>query len=306
MFTCTASNKYGTVSSSATLKVKGKMVHFTKTSTAIIAFVIIAPCLCLCVSAGNGNNNHARSFTSVMVEPSQIQEATPSAPTVNPQLEVTVTNSIKPHSSTIRLDPLISSSVRLDPLSTSTLRLDPLSSSMLRPDHLRSSLPSLEPSSLSSGPCLSSLSTSTPNLDPVSLHQSHAGPIGLHPEPQSSGLLLSYPRPYISPAEQKVSRPSVTSPNTSSEAKKTSNHQNESPIVVPLPDPPPNSCLKTGSLTNHKDSRSSNRVGLRVHFKLPEDEYEDEKSEASSQSDEDGAQMSINKEPPPVRAKPKL
>lgn len=55
---------------------------------------------------------------------------------------------------------------------------------------------------------------------------------------------------------------------------------------------------------NHKDSRSSSRVGLRVHFKLPEDE-EDEQSDATYQSDED-AQMLANKEPPPVRAKPKL
>uniref|UniRef100_A0A8C4FE00 Ig-like domain-containing protein n=1 Tax=Dicentrarchus labrax TaxID=13489 RepID=A0A8C4FE00_DICLA len=85
----------------------------------------------------------------------------------------------------------------------------------------------------------------------------------------------------------------------------TPNHQNGSPIVVPLPDPPPNSCLKTGTLTNHKDSRSSSRVGLRVHFKLPEDE-EDEQRDTSSLSDEDINQMSLNKEPPPVRAKPKL
>uniref|UniRef100_A0A8C4FBQ0 Ig-like domain-containing protein n=1 Tax=Dicentrarchus labrax TaxID=13489 RepID=A0A8C4FBQ0_DICLA len=83
------------------------------------------------------------------------------------------------------------------------------------------------------------------------------------------------------------------------------NASNGSPIVVPLPDPPPNSCLKTGTLTNHKDSRSSSRVGLRVHFKLPEDE-EDEQRDTSSLSDEDINQMSLNKEPPPVRAKPKL
>lgn len=74
---------------------------------------------------------------------------------------------------------------------------------------------------------------------------------------------------------------------------------------MPLPDPPANSCLKTGTLTNHKDSRSSSRVGLRVHFKLPEDE-EDEQRGTSYQSDEDTAQMSVSKEPPPVRAKPKL
>ncbi|XP_044071265.1 myopalladin isoform X2 [Siniperca chuatsi] len=281
MFTCTASNKYGTVSSTAALRVKGN----------------------------GSNSNHVRPFSSLTVEPSRIQEPSPSAPAVNPQPEVTVTNSIKPHSSTIRLDPLVSSTLRLDPLNTSTLRLDPHSSSMLRPDPLRTSLPSLEPSSLSSSFSLSSRSTSTPNLDPFYLHQDPPGSSRTHLEPQNGGQVLSYPKPFISPsasetlAEQEVSRLSVTSPDTSPRVKGTP--QNGSPIVVPLPDPPPNSCLKTGALTNHKDSRSSSRVGLRVHFKLPEDE-EDEQSDTSSQSDEDTTQTSVGKEPPPVLAKPKL
>lgn len=252
-----------------------------------------------------------RPYTSLMLEPSRIQEPSPSAPTVSPHLEVTATNSIKPHSSTIRLDPLISSTLRLDPLNTSTLRLDPHISSMLRPDPLRTSLPNLEPSSLSSSSCLNSLSTSTPNLDPSCLHQGPSGSSGARPEPQSSGQALSYPKPFTSPsafetsAEKEGSKPLLTSTDSSPRVKGTSNHQNGSPIVVPLPDPPPNSCLKTGTLTNHKDPRSSSRVGLRVHFKLPEDE-EDEQSDPSSQSDEDTTQMSVNKEPPPVRAKPKL
>lgn len=76
---------------------------------------------------------------------------------------------------------------------------------------------------------------------------------------------------------------------------------------MPLPDPPPNSCLKAGNLTNHKDSRSISRVGLRVHFKLPEDEDEEEQhSAASSPTDEDYTDALANKEPPPVLAKPKL
>ncbi|KAI1894634.1 hypothetical protein AGOR_G00117780 [Albula goreensis] len=69
---------------------------------------------------------------------------------------------------------------------------------------------------------------------------------------------------------------------------------------------PPTSCLKPrleGVLVNHNEPRSSSRVGLRVHFKLPEDE---EKSETSdSESYEDTAEL-LNKEPPPVLAKPKL
>uniref|UniRef100_A0A9J8AMX8 Ig-like domain-containing protein n=1 Tax=Cyprinus carpio carpio TaxID=630221 RepID=A0A9J8AMX8_CYPCA len=67
------------------------------------------------------------------------------------------------------------------------------------------------------------------------------------------------------------------------------------PTVKTLPDPP-TSCLKTrpeGVLGNHNESRSSSRVGLRVTFKLPEDEDEEEKEMSS-------------KEPPPVLAKPKL
>uniref|UniRef100_A0A672SS61 Myopalladin n=1 Tax=Sinocyclocheilus grahami TaxID=75366 RepID=A0A672SS61_SINGR len=73
-----------------------------------------------------------------------------------------------------------------------------------------------------------------------------------------------------------------------------SNHQ-ERPTVKPLPDTP-TSCLKTrpeGILGNHNESRSSSRVGLRVTFKLLEDEDEEEKGMSS-------------KEPPPVLAKPKL
>ncbi|XP_039994869.1 myopalladin isoform X2 [Xiphias gladius] len=285
VFTCTASNKYGTVSSTAALRVRG-----------------------------NGrNSNSMRPFNNLPVEPGRIEEPSPLAPTVNPQQDVTVTDSIKPHSSTIRLDSLISSSLRLDPLNTSTLRLDPHSSSMLRSDPLRTSLPSLEPSSLSSSSssCLNSRSTSTPNLDPLRLHQNSPGSSEACPEPQSSRQVLSYPKPLFAlsavetSAEKEVSRSMLTSPDTSPKVKGTPNHQNGSLIVVPLPDPPPNSCLKTGNLTNHKDSRSSSRAGLRVHFKLPEDE-EDEQNDASSQCYEDITQALVNKEPPPVLAKPKL
>nr|XP_020456994.1 myopalladin [Monopterus albus] len=277
-FTCTASNKYGTVSSSAALRVKG--------------------------SCRKGN--HARPFSSLTVEPSQIQEPSPSALTVNVQPEVTVTNSIKPHASTIHLNPLVSSTLHLDPLNTSTLRLDPHSSSMLCPDPLHTSLANLEPSSLtsSSSSCLNSCSTSTSNVDP-------SGSTRACPEPQSGGQLFPYIKPCTAPSalettvEQEQSRPSVTSPDMSPIVKGIPNHQNEGSIVMPLPNPPPNSCLKTGTLTNHKESRSSSRVGLRVHFKLPEDEGH-EQSDTSSQSDEDITQASVDKKPPPVLTKPKL
>ncbi|XP_077960655.1 myopalladin isoform X2 [Gasterosteus aculeatus] len=276
VFNCTATNKFGTVSSTATLTVKGN----------------------------GSNSNHVRPFSGLMVKPHQMQEPS-SAPTVDPHPEVTVNNSIKPHCSTIHLDPLVSSTLRLDPLSTSTLHLDPHGSSMLRADPLRTSLQSLEPSSLRSGSCLVSRSSSTPSLDPTCLNQNPPGPGAPRQEPHGHGQVLSYPKPPTcrfaaeTSAEQEVSQPLAISPDTSPKVKGTSNHQNGSVIVVALPDPPPNSCLKTGAQTNHKDSR----VGLRVHFKLPEDEAGE--SDASSQFDEDAA-MSGNREPPPVLAKPKL
>ncbi|XP_010791742.1 myopalladin isoform X2 [Notothenia coriiceps] len=273
MFTCTASNNYGTVSSAAALRVTGNA----------------------------SNSNHVRPSSNSMLEPNQSQEPSP-APPVNLQAKVTMTTSVKPHSSTIRLDPLISSSVRLDPLSTSTLRLDPLGSSMLRPDPFRSSLPSLEPSSLISS--FNSRSTSTPNLDPINLHQNHPSPSGAGAEPKSSRQALSYLKPFTSPfsvgtvAEQEAPTPSVTPPDTSATVKVTPNHKNGSLIVLPLPDPPPNSCLKTR--TKPKHSRSGSR---RVHFRLPEEE---EQSDASSSQCDEDPNMLLNREPPPVRAKPKL
>lgn len=122
----------------------------------------------------------------------------------------------------------------------------------------------------------------------VSLHQDLQGSGGAHPDLQGPRQVFSSQRPFtVSPA----------APNTS----RHPNPPNGSTAVVPLPDPPPNSCLKTGNLTNHRDSRSGSRVGLRVHFKLPEDE-EDERDD----SDEDLDLVSFCKEPPPVLAKPKL
>lgn len=79
-----------------------------------------------------------------------------------------------------------------------------------------------------------------------------------------------------------------------------------------------------GVLVNHNEPRSSSKIGLRVHFKLPEDD----KGSESSPEDGPGATNQIrpnyfqeritgqpmkipeptspSKEPPPVLAKPKL
>ncbi|XP_062319969.1 myopalladin isoform X2 [Osmerus eperlanus] len=258
-FTCTASNKYGTVSSIASLRVKG-----------------------------NGNNsNHVQA--SQLAEPSLSELP-------KPQSESSM--SIKPHSSTIRLDPLSSSSLRLDPLSTSTLRLDPHRSSVLRQDPLSTSLPSLDPLNLST------------------LHQDLPGSTMVRPDAQKTHEGASFYKPFTSPLMtesqsssfkngQEDSRPKAAIVG-SSKGEGTVNHQNVNPTVVPLPDPPTSSCLKSGVLVNHKEPRSGSRVGLRVHFKLPEDEEDEDSDASNSLSNEDMDQASANKEPPPVLAKPKL
>ncbi|XP_061766812.1 myopalladin isoform X2 [Nerophis ophidion] len=259
MFTCTASNCYGITSSDAELKIKG-----------------------------NGGNNHAiRPFCTLTVEPSRIQEPPASdltSPPVKPQTDLILTNNIKPHSSTIRLDPLVNSTLRLDPLNTSTLRLQPNSSSMLRPDPSCASLPGMDPNSLNAR------SVSTPNLDPFGFHQE---------APQSP----RQPKPFTSipMVDQEVSRPI---PDTSSNLKAPLNSP-ETFVTLPLPDPPPNSCLKSGVYTNPKELRSSSKVGLRVHFRLPEEE-EDEQSDMPGPPDEETSDDLFDKGPPPVLAKPRL
>lgn len=101
-------------------------------------------------------------------------------------------------------------------------------------------------------------------------------------------------------------------------------HQTPAPAPsFPLVDQPPKPKLE-GVLVNHNEPRSSSKIGLHVHFKLPED---DEGSETSSEDGgEPASQMRPNsfpekingqilktqeptspsKEPPPVLAKPKL
>lgn len=256
-------------------------------------------------SSGNSNSD-VRPFPSVQVEPGQIQEPSTHVSMVKAQPEVTTTDSIKPHSSTICLDPPLSGNVRLEPLNTCTLRLDPHSSSVLHPDP--TSLPSAQPSALSSSSCLNSISSSTQSLTPLYLHQSPVESSGANPEPQNNKEMLSYTKPCTfasacDAAVGQVSRSSLASLDTSPRVNEAPNPENGNQVALPLPDPPPNSCLKSGALTNHKEPRSGSRAGLRVHFKLPEED-EEAQSDTSWQS-EDAAQMSV-KEPPPVRAKPKL
>ncbi|CAL9688202.1 unnamed protein product [Knipowitschia caucasica] len=269
-FRCTASNNYGSVSSAASLKIKENANHA----------------------------NHMRSSTSMSVEPSQTQPVPVDPNSSKQQLDIAASSSVKAHSSTIRLEPLISSSVWLDPLNTSTLRLDPQTSSMLRPDPLRNSLPMLQPANVNSN-YLSSKSNSTPNLNPVNVNQDVSVSSQSETHSISQGLFL---KPIISqPVANETENELLYSDSTAKiKTKASSSHQNRSPVVVPLPDPPPNSCLKTGTLKKSRHQRGRSR---RVHFKLPEDE---ENSEPASQSESEDNTYALNKGPPPVLTKPKL
>lgn len=95
----------------------------------------------------------------------------------------------------------------------------------------------------------------------------------------------------------------------------------------PNPEPPveqPPKPKLEGVLVNHNEPRSSSRIGLRVHFNLPEDDKGSEESSeggvvTTHQTRPDSFQERFNgqsakisepsspvKEPPPVLAKPKL
>ncbi|KAJ8014339.1 hypothetical protein DPEC_G00039210 [Dallia pectoralis] len=269
-FTCTASNKYGTVSSIAKLRVKGN---------------------------DNTNRSNAKTFRgSLTVETSSSNLSLPSLPAV--------TNSVKPYSNTIHLDSLSSSTLHLDPLSSSMQRQDPVSTSMQRQDPVSTNMPSLGPLSLGRSPRIGTCSSSTSRLDPLYLNTPHPGVATsssglLRPEVQSSGenhrtdeedssTVSQLPDPGIGEIPKVVWTPVQ---NT------------EKPPPVNLPDPPISSCLKPGVLVNQNGSRSSSKAGLRVHFKLPEDEMDLENEASSSMSNEE---LLANKGPPPVLAKPKL
>ncbi|XP_040588311.1 myopalladin isoform X3 [Mesocricetus auratus] len=96
------------------------------------------------------------------------------------------------------------------------------------------------------------------------------------------------------------------------------------PNPEPRPEEQPPKPKLEGVLVNHNEPRSSSRIGLRVHFNLPEDDKDSEASSGSgvansSQTRPDSFPERFNgqeartpepsspvKEPPPVLAKPKL
>ena len=223
-------------------------------------------------------------------------------------------------SSTLRLDPLSSSSVRLDPLSSSSVRLDPLSSSSVRLDPLSSSmsvsLPSLDPQALSGSSRERMSYTSTPRLDPQHPIAQHLYPPGSRetaPEPQSvdNGAPF-YLKPFSgAPAPAPAAEPQT--PGLNEEEQEAARYRPalpapaapEAPKVRALPDPPANSCLKSSALTNHREPRSSAKAGLRVTFRLPEDDDEEEEPRDPSGWPYEDAGLTA-RGPPPVLTKPKL
>lgn len=96
------------------------------------------------------------------------------------------------------------------------------------------------------------------------------------------------------------------------------------PNPQPPPEEQPPKPKLEGVLVNHNEPRSSSRIGLRVHFNLPEDDKDTEASSGcgmanTSQTRPDSFPERFNgqearisepsspvKEPPPVLAKPKL
>ncbi|XP_058650846.1 myopalladin isoform X2 [Onychostoma macrolepis] len=289
-FICIASNKYGTVSSTAVLRVKGHNNITTNPKTTSTLTV-----------ESSLQNVLATELMSTTLK------SKPNVPLVNNKL----------HSSMMCLDPLSSGykhsdlqdsgTPRSDSLNPSTLRhdlttslpsLNPLSIGKYSSDTFRTSLPQLDPLSFSS----SSLNSDS-NHKPLSSSTTHfdSGGSGFKPSTEvtqsppngSTSSITMSSDAWVEPLPN-GSKPTPSPSVTSLPPVNSSNHQ-EQPTVKPLPDPP-TSCLKTrpeGVLGNHNESRSNSRVGLRVTFKLPEDEDEEEKGMSS-------------KDPPPVLAKPKL
>lgn len=264
-----------------------------------------------CVSIGCSNKSS--KATSLLMESCHQKVSSlkcePDVPLLNNNL----------HSSMVSLDPLssdsqyagtrtpdvVNSSVLRHDLATSLPNLNPLSIGQLHSETFRSSLPHLDP-----------LSFSVPRFEPLNSDLKHnplnsfsslfdSGDSGLKssnevtqsPPNGSASAIGSDVNAWVEPSQNiQLESKSTPDPSVISPSQKNSSNHHERPPLKSLPDTP-TSCLKTrseGVLANHNESRSSSRVGLRVTFKLPEDEEEEEKL------------MAANKAPPPVLAKPKL
>ncbi|XP_052006385.1 myopalladin-like isoform X2 [Xyrauchen texanus] len=277
-FTCTASNKYGTVSSITVLQVKGHNQNSTNSKTTSTLTL--------------GYTHEKVPATDLITTSSKLK---PDVPLVNNKL----------HSSMLCLDPLSYGSMQSDPLDAGTHRLDSIKSSMLRHD-LTTSLPSLNPVSIGKYHS-DTFRSSLPQLDPLSF-SSCLDPLNsdLNHNPLSSSTThfvsgVSGLKASMEPTPNPLNGLSSTITLSSDVDDCVEPLQNIQVGLKPKPLPdPPASCLKIrpeGVFVNHNEPRSTSRVGLRVTFKLPEDEDEEITDEKS---------VSPNKEPPPVLTKPKL
>ncbi|XP_023689518.2 myopalladin isoform X2 [Paramormyrops kingsleyae] len=107
------------------------------------------------------------------------------------------------------------------------------------------------------------------------------------------------PRPSVSPPE------AAAGPKPRPQAAPTDQAE---PWLPPSAADAPSSCLKP-RLLNQSESRTNSRTGLRVHFKLPEDEPDSPPPEdplPSPEAPADSSPTTPRKEPPAVRAKPRL
>ncbi|XP_036403383.1 myopalladin-like isoform X2 [Megalops cyprinoides] len=292
-FTCTASNKYGTVSSIAYLKVKGN--ESSKVNSTAVS-----------KTAAESVKNKAPGIISPDLPRSCLK----------PQLDGTELNHHEPRSSIFPPSPLISGQkpkVELTLINHS----DAEQSSSLKGSEVGSFGHQNE--------CPSSILVSDfptyglkPKLEGFGGNSTVPSSSNLPPDSIGSILKAQVEGSFNSQDELK---PSVTSADPGvclkpkAEGTVANHTEPRSSILAPEA---LSSCLKPkleGVLVNHNEPRSSSRVGLRVHFKLPEDEAE---SDTSSEESSSMQKMSCsqphgdlptalpNKEPPPVLAKPKL
>ncbi|XP_018605118.2 myopalladin isoform X1 [Scleropages formosus] len=370
-FTCTAKNKYGTVSSIAYLKVKGNETSSTNmkagtsltvepshyhtvellppepTNSSQKSQVDAALMSCNKAQPGAFPLDSLSGGTKPVAEGDLIHHKEP-LPNIHPtdpfsaSLKPRLDNKPIHHAESLNVafsDPLDSSPKPILENNPAYQNIPPCS--ILLSNSLNSGLkPRLE-GSLVSEPLPSILSTDSlkPRMEGTALPHNEPRYVVLPPDPyilkptaeealvyptesRSStmhptitGLSLK-PKMGATGPTQVESQPSLIFPDLSLSSKTKPdgalfNHNESRPNAVPLDTP--SSCLKP-KLVSQNESRANSRVGLRVHFKLPEDDLDSVPSEESTPALEmhnsllpgDTSLTSPSKEPPPVLAKPKL
>ncbi|MBN3277029.1 MYPN protein, partial [Polyodon spathula] len=260
-FTCTASNKYATVSSIAYLKVIGKQ---------------------------NRNNNHLNAIGNIALEPPEpkaqapLPEVTPPEPCLKPKLEGVLVNHKEPRPSSklgLRVHFKLPDNRERE---TSAEEND---------DVLRHSLGIVVCVALRrcclwcewSG-CCKTIVSPNDKLHHVLCVRTLQFVFIIKKRNSLTNIKCNENSSYVAS-------------NAAGTITVESSHLKAPAYLPEAPPPDPPGCLKPkleGVLVNHNEPRSSSKAGLRVHFKLPEDDKESEASPVEV------------KEPPPVLAKPKL